>query len=525
MAAANKPSTQKSSFFEELEMAVLLKVSRAVVRRRSSAQLMSETLEILHEHLEILCGAITLRQGDYLFIEAFYGMSDEAAKRGVYKVGEGITGAVAANGKTIIIPDISKNPNFLNRTRARAKGLKGTSFICVPITYMEQIIGTLSIDVKSHSKNALERLAELLETVSNMLADAISSLYLRQEERDKLIDENRKLKLELSTGLLRPKNMIGNCGAMQKVYAAIAEASTRKGCVFIRGNSGTGKELAARAICAADRRFGESFSVVNCAALPDFAIIAEIFGYEKNALAHAHNTRQGLLETAGGGTVFLDEVSEISLPVQALIASFLKTGTFRRLGGKDEIKPKARIIFASCDDIERLLEKKLFNADFYRRITPNTIHMPSLKDRRSDILLLSEFFLEKFNAIYGKRIKRISTPAINMLTVYSWPGNVRELENCIEHAVVSSNDSAISGYNLSAPVRAAGYGAHRKFPYGEDLDFTSMIQSFERELITEALKANRGNAAAAARKLNISERIINYKIAKYSISTSWFKPR
>ena len=160
-------------------MAVLLKVSRAVVRRRSSAQLMSETLEILHEHLEILCGAITLRQGDYLFIEAFYGMSDEAAKRGVYKVGEGITGAVAANGKTIIIPDISKNPNFLNRTRARAKGLKGTSFICVPITYMEQIIGTLSIDVKSHSKNALERLAELLETVSNMLADAISSLYLR----------------------------------------------------------------------------------------------------------------------------------------------------------------------------------------------------------------------------------------------------------------------------------------------------------------------------------------------------------
>lgn len=525
MAKIDNKKYSSLSSYEELELSVLLKISQAVVRKRSSSELISETLAILYEEMGLLRGTVTLRDGDYLFIESSHGMSNEEIKRGVYKVGEGITGKVAALSKTIIIPDISKNNDFLNRTLTRGDSPKGIAFICVPLIYMEQVIGTLSIDRKVTRKTHLEKDAELLETVANMLADSCSSLYLRQEERNRLLDENRRLKLELSTGLLRPKNMIGNCGAMQTVYSEIAEASIRSGSVFIRGNSGTGKELAARAIAESDKKYNKKFTVVNCAALPDFALIAELFGYEKNALARAYNSRPGILETNENGVVFLDEVSEISLPAQALIASFLKTGTFRRLGGKNDIRPNARVIFASCNDIEKLLEKKLFNIDFYRCISPKTIHMPSLRDRKSDILLLAEFFLEKFNAQYNKKIKRISTPAINMLTLYSWPGNVRELENCIEHAVATSNDSAISGYNLSAPVRAASYGAQRKFPYGEDLDFTSMVQSFERELITEALKANRGNAAAAARKLNLSERIINYKISKYAISTSWFKPR
>ena len=204
-----------------------------------------------------------------------------------------------------------------------------------------------------------------------------------------------------------------------------------------------------------------------------------------------------------------------------MIADFLSVGRFRRLNGSAEISAKARMIFASSIDIEKLLEQKLFDENLYAAISQNMIYLPALRDRKSDILLLAEHFVEKYSKIHHKDIRRISTPAINMMTIYAWPGNVRELENCIERAVISSHDSAISGYNLTPAVRSAYM--HRKLPYGEDVDFISIVESFERELITEALKANRGNAAAAARRLNLTERIINYKIKKYSITTSWYK--
>ena len=505
--------------YDDLEMSVLHKISRAVAQRRNVTELITETLDILYREMGLLRGTITLRDGDYLFIEASHGMDDESIKRGVYRIGEGITGRVAADGKSVVVKDISKNPDFLDRTKTRGESLKGIAFVCVPIIYMEQVIGTMSIDRKLPKKADLDRDVVLLETVANILADAVALIYLHHEERNKLLDENRRLKLELSSTLMRPPDILGNCGAMQMVYASIARVSRHSHPILIRGKSGTGKELVARAICQSDKNFGGKFSVVNCAALPDYALAGEIFGFEKDSFARAHFAKAGLLESRG--TVFLDEITETSPAVQKLISEYLSTGYFRRINGKNDVHGQARLICASSADLEKMLEQNTFDGSLYAELSKNTIHIPALRDRKSDILLLAEHFLEKYNKIYGKNIKRISTPAINMMTIYTWPGNVRELENCIERAVMSSNDSAISGYNLTPAVRA-GY-AHGSTPHGEDADFNSMVASFERELITEALKANRGNAAAAARKLNLTERVINYKIKRYSITTSWYK--
>ena len=232
--------------YDDLEMSVLHKISRAVARRKNVHDLISETLEILDGEMGLRRGTVTLRDGDYLFIEAASGMNAESIRRGVYKIGEGVTGLVAAEAKSIVIPDISKSDRFLDRTRTRAGNPEKIAFVCSPITYMEQVIGTLSIDRIVGPDTDLERDLVLLETVSNILADALAMIYLRREERNRLLDENRRLKLELSTELMRPRGILGNSGAMQKFYRELAKASASSAPVFFRGASGTGKELAAR---------------------------------------------------------------------------------------------------------------------------------------------------------------------------------------------------------------------------------------------------------------------------------------
>ena len=485
---------------EETEMLLLAKISSMTAQQKRVADIISTTLSELSEKIGFVRTTITLRNGDYLFIEDANGLDKESIKRGVYKIGEGITGKVAFEGKSIVISDISKCKDFLNKTKAHTDSMENISFLCVPITYMEQVIGTISAERKFIDKKRLTSDLELLETISNTIADSIALIYMRKEERNKIMAENRRSLIEIESK--RPPSMIGNCGAMQNVYEFIAKHATTTATLFIRGRSGTGKELVAHAI--ADASNTKDFTVINCDAVEMSPIVAlSNFGFDKKQ------------------TIFFDEITSLSMPIQKLLANAISSGKFTRLGESRQAKVCVRIICASSLDVEKLVEEGSFDKNLYEIISKDSIHIPSLKDRKSDIVLLAEFFLEKFNAIHSKNIKRISTPAINMLSIYSWPGNVRELENCIERAVMSSRDSAISGYNLPASIRASY--TRRTLPYGEDIDFNSMVESFERELITEALKITRGNAAKAARHLGITQRIINYKIKHYGISPSWYK--
>jgi Nif-specific regulatory protein len=296
------------------------------------------------------------------------------------------------------------------------------------------------------------------------------------------------------------------------------QVAPTKTTVLIRGESGTGKELIAELIHRNSTRINSSFIKVNCAALPDSLIEAEIFGHERGAFTGAHARRKGRFEMANGGTIFLDEIGEISLATQTKLLRVLQEREFERVGGIETLSLDVRLIAATNKDLERAIAEGTFREDLYYRLNVFTIFVPSLRERKPDILLLADHFVEKYAREHNKTVKRISTPAIDMLMSYHWPGNVRELENCIERAVVVCDDAVIHGHHLPPTLQTAeGSGTISAS------SLTSAVAALEREMIIDTLKTTRGNQARAAKLLQVSERIINYKVKKYGIDCERFR--
>ena len=384
---------------KNLEMAVLNQISHVIVHQKNVSALMKEALDILHREMGLERGTFTLRKGDYLHIEASHGLSEVEMKRGKYQIGEGITGKVAESGRPLIIPDVSKEPGFLDRTKARSSR-KNIAFICVPIIHEEEVIGTLSIDRQQGDDIDLEKDLYLLETVANILADAVAVIYLEEAEKEKLIEENRRLKSELDRNY-RPGNIVGNCSSMRTIYQMIAQVAESTATVFIRGNSGTGKELVARAIHQASARRDKPFVAVNCAALPENLVESELFGHEKGSFTGAISRRLGRVEAANTGTLFLDEIGDLSQPVQVKLLRFLQEKTFERVGSNEIHTVDVRILAATSRNLEEFMVNGTFREDLYYRLNVFPIHMPDLKDRKSDIMLLSEHFLDKYSKMYN----------------------------------------------------------------------------------------------------------------------------
>ncbi len=503
---------------DNIAIRVVNQISHVLVHQRNVETLLREVFDILQHEMELQRGTLTLKRDDFLFIQASRGLSGDEQKRGKYKIGEGITGKVAEKGELIIIPDISKEPAFLDRTRAR--GSAKVAFICVPIKHEGEVIGTLSIDYKPDPE-FLKPLSELLQTVANILADAVATFRSELEEREMLIEENIRLRHELGDQF-RPGNIIGNCGNMRSVYQLIAQVADSPATVLVRGESGTGKELVARAIHYASSRKDSSFLAVNCAALPENLIESELFGHEKGAFTGAVKPRKGRFELADGGTLFLDEIGDISLPVQIKLLRVLQEQCFERVGGHNSVKVNVRILAATSRNLEEDIRKGSFREDLYYRLNVFPISLPPLRKRKSDIVLLADFFLEKYNKVYNRKVRRITTPAINMMMSYHWPGNVRELENCIERALLTTTNDVISAYNLPPSLQTAQQSGTDFVPE-ENADFATMVASFEREIIVDSLKKTRGNIAAAARNLNTTQRIIHYKTEKYNINPDDFR--
>ena len=286
----------------------------------------------------------------------------------------------------------------------------------------------------------------------------------------------------------------------------------------MRGESGTGKELIAHALHQHSPRAEKPFVRVNCAALPETLVESELFGYERGAFTGAQARRKGRFELADGGTLFLDEIGELSPSTQAKLLRVIQEREFERLGGTDTIRVDVRLITATNKDLERAQADGTFREDLYYRLNVFTICVPPLRDRKSDILLLADHFVEKYIRLHGRSIKRISTPAIDMLVSYHWPGNVRELENTIERAVLVADGDVIHGHHLTPTLQTAeASGTVVTGSLGE------AVAAFEGNLIQDALKSTRGNRARAARLLNTTERIINYKIRRYGIDPRRFR--
>lgn len=504
---------------ELLGLTVLQEISSAIVHEKNIEELLNKVLDVLNRRMGMLRGTFTLLQGDTLTIETSQGLDESEMQLGRYHLGEGITGHVAETGRPHLIPDITKDKRFLNRTKAR-KYDTPVAFICVPIVHNEQVIGTLSIDRQISPDTDLPSDMKLLEIIGNITADAVDACRKEHEERQTLLDENRKLRDMLTE---TPGELVGNCRAMHLVYELIRQVAPSDATVLIRGSSGTGKELVARAIVSHSSRRDKPFVALNCAALPENLVESELFGHEKGAFTGAAARRIGRAEAADGGTLFLDEIGDLTLQTQIKLLRFIQERTFSRIGSNAELKSNVRFLAATSRNLEELMEQKLFREDLYYRLNIFPIVMPDLAKRRSDILLLAEHFIAKMNIKYNKHVKRLSTPAINMLMSYHWPGNVRELENCIERAVLTATDDSIHSYNLPPSLQTGKDSGSALLPEG-NADLNTLVNSYERELIVEALKRSNGNMSAAARELGLSPRVIHYKISRLGITPAWYTP-
>ncbi|TVQ37834.1 MAG: GAF domain-containing protein [Spirochaetaceae bacterium] len=477
-------------------------------------------LKAVTDHLGMYRGAITLlnRQTGEIFIEAAYGLSNSQRERGRYVLGEGITGKVVQSGQLKIIPRIADDPDFLNKTGARkGQKQKQIAFLCVPIKIGNETIGAFSVDRPIGPHQELEEDARVLSVVSSLIAQAVKVRQNIMEEKRRLQEENTRLHQELRARY-KPSNIIGNSKSMQAVFDMIAQVSRSEATVLIRGESGTGKELVAQAIHYNSLRAARPFIKVNCAALPETIIESELFGHEKGAFTGAISLRQGRFELASGGTIFLDEIGDLSPILQVKLLRVLQEKEFERVGGNQTIRANVRVITATNRNLEQLLETNQFREDLYYRLNVFPIHIPPLRDRKSDVLLLADHFVEKYSAQNLTPIRRISTPAIDLLMNYHWPGNVRELENCIERAVLLSVDEVIHSHHLPPSLQSA-----------ESTDtavagsLQESLDNLERELLMDALKSTKGNMAKAARLLKVSERIMGLRVNKHTIEPRAFR--
>jgi Nif-specific regulatory protein len=509
------------------ELTTLLEIGRTLAETPHLRRALRHLLELLVSIDGMTRGFVLLADAETqeLRVEACYGMNEEAARRVTYGKGEGLVGRVAESGKPVVVPQVSREPLLLRRLASTDRGAGGggvggreLSFVCVPVLIERSAVGVLGVELAYEEGRDYEGATGFLSVVASLIAQALRLERYVEAERLRLLDENTHLKQEL-----RERydfgHIVGNSNPMRQVYEQVTQVARTNTTVLLRGESGTGKEMVAHAIHYNSLRGGKPFVKVNCAALPETLIESELFGYERGAFTGAMSRKKGRFELADGGTLFLDEIGDLNVSTQIKLLRALQEREFERLGSAETIKVNVRLVAATSKDLETAIEREQFRADLYYRLNVFTIFMPPLRERKPDVLLLADYFLDKYGREHGKHVKRISTPAIDMLTSYHWPGNVRELENIIERAVVVCDSNVIHGHHLPPTLQTAeGSGTISR------LSLSASITAYERDLIMDALKTSRGNRAKAAKLLDTTERIISYKIKKYEIACDRFRP-
>lgn len=378
-----------------------------------------------------------------------------------------------------------------------------------------------AFDEIAETLRSVRKRDEQLGKIQNILSRKFETASQEhQEECDKIRD--------LVKG--KPGELIGNTSEMRAVRDQVRHIAPSIALVLIRGNAGTGKEYVARSIHQLSDRREKPFITLNCSTLSDSngsntsnsginTFESEMFGYERGAFTGATSRRLGKAEQAAGGTLFLDEVANLNINAQVKLLQFIQDGKFSRQGSNIIQNADVRLIASSARNLETMMQQGLFREDLYYRLNIFQIHLTDLFQRKTDILLLADYFIAKMNLKYGKNISRLSSPAIDMLLSYHWPGNVRELENCIEHACLVTTDVAINAYDLPPTLQTDVTSGTALLPEGT-APLSTLIDSYEREIISEALRRHKGNMSAAGRDLDISPRVMHYKVNRLGIEVN-----
>ena len=440
---------------EARRLSTLLEVSQALSGTLNLKSALHRVLEILARHHGAIRSIVTLLgEGGELSVEASDGL-DRPAQAVQYRMGEGITGRVVETGKPIVVPRVSREPGFLHRASRRPELRdQELSFVCVPVVLNRRAVGALGVDLRFKPERDYDSSVKFLGVVASMIAQAVKFQRLIEEDKKRLVDENTHLRQELRDRY-DFSNIIGTSGPVRQMYEQVAQVAATNTTVLIRGESGTGKELIAHSIHYNSLRAKKPFVKVSCAALPDSLIESELFGYEKGAFTGADARKKGRFELAEGGTLFLDEIGDLPLATQVKLLRVLQEREFERLGGTETVKVNVRLLAATNKDMEKGIAAGSFREDLYYRLNVFAIFVPPLRDRKADLLMLADHFLDKFSQEHGKSIKRISTPAIDMLASYHWPGNVREMENALERAVLMCDGQVIHAHHLPPSLQTA----------------------------------------------------------------------
>ncbi|NTW16160.1 MAG: sigma 54-interacting transcriptional regulator [Syntrophaceae bacterium] len=508
-------SSKNLSIHNHEELAALHAIAKILAQPQELRGQLEQVLKEMSLRLGMERGMISLLNRETG--EAWLDVAHDVNIQGLevtYKPGEGITGRVAQTGRPMAVANLGKETHFLDRTGARRLlNRSELTFLCVPIIYDARVVGVMSADKVARNVESLDRELAMMTSVAELIARAVHTRALEEE--------NRRLKKIVGRTHAPSVDIIGNSRAMQEVFGLIAQVADTNTTVLINGETGTGKELVARAIHLNSLRKNGPLIYVNCAAMPDTLIESELFGHERGAFTGALHQRKGRFEEAHGGTIFLDEVGELSAAAQVKVLRVLQEKQIQPLGSSKVINVNVRVITATNRNLEQDIISGRFRSDLYYRLNVFPLYLPPLRERGTDIIMLADHFVLKFASVSGKPVKRISTPVLETFLAYQWPGNVRELENCIERAVLLANGDTIEVFHLPPSLQVKIKDGDKK----EQGKLRNVVESQERALIINALKETRGNQSKAARLLGTTKRITQYKIQKFGIDPWQFRPK
>ena len=469
-------------------LSALLKISMAINSIHDLDTLQRQLLELILEAVPAERVAILLTDDGVHDVVSAFGWNKLSGGSTTIRVSKTIAQQVIQEGAAILSNDIGGGSAGEVPDSLIASHVK--SLLCVPLAVFERVIGIIYCDTSSPTKPFDEDHLQLLTAIAGVTSVAIENI----RHVELLAGENSRLQQELSI----ESNMIGESGPMKKIYQRISRIAPSDSTVLIRGQSGTGKELAARAIHANSARREHAFVAINCATLTENLLESELFGHEKGAFTGAVAQKKGKFEVADRGTIFLDEVGELPLPVQAKLLRVLQEREFERVGSTRPIKVDVRIIAATNKDLESAVRARVFREDLYYRLNVVSLEMPALSERREDIPLLANYFVLKYSRKCKRKVTGISRAARAALVEYGWPGNVRELENAIEHAVVLGTTDFITPEDLPEAISEG-----RQLSQHPTSSFYQTIAETKKRLILKAIRQENGSYTKAAKRLGI----------------------
>ncbi len=486
-------------------LSTLLKISSAIGSQRDIDALQWQLLAMLFDVIPAERGAILLLDESTGEFSAPIAWDRAAGPDHPVHLSRALAQRVI--DQRVAVLDFEPALNSSTPPSAESHLAAGLSLVCVPLTTPTQSLGLIYLDTRNPATRFSNDDLQLLSAIAGLASVAIENA--RQFER--IGSENQRLRAQVQF----QHDMIGRGPRMRQVYQFIERVAPSDTTVLILGESGTGKELASRAVHLNSPRKSFPFMALNCAALSETLLESELFGHERGAFTSAVAQKKGLLEVAEGGTVFLDEIAEMPLTIQAKLLRVLQEREFVRLGGTRSIKLNARFIAATNKDLQKAVREEKFRLDLFYRLNVVSLSMPALRDRPEDIALLADHFISRYSARANRKVRGLSPAARAALAAYDWPGNIRELENAIERAIVVGASEFILPEDL--PEALADTSAH--FSTGT-VGFHESVRSVKKQLILQALEQSQGSFTQAAKLLGLHPNYLHRLVANFDLKAA-----